>query len=176
MKKIVLLISICLICLIFCSCGEKSTAEPTIPNGELVPVTNDSGKILGYERRYLNDDGKVTRWDIYNADQEYQRYMLYEYNDEGKTVKESSYRADGIGEYYYTYDYYASGVIKEKGYYTQSEGAKRTIYDEKGSEIERYVYDEEDNLTSHTVLVNGTWVNATEPAETQAQTEAEKKE
>lgn len=172
MRKIVLLVSALLICLVLCSCGENESKQaPTIPNGELVPVTNDSGDILAYERRYLDDNGNVTRWDIYNADQEYQRYMLYEYNSNGKLTKESSYRADGIGEYYYTYEYDENGTLREKGYFTQSEGATRTLYDVNGFEVERYVYDKADNLTSHTVKENGKWINVTEPEATEAEAE-----
>ena len=170
MRRLVLLISICLICLVFCSCGESESKAPTIVSGEMTAVTNDSGKILGYECKYLDDEGRVTRWDIYNADQVYQKYLLYEYNDDGKLLKETSYRADGIGEYYYTYEYDENGTLREKGYYTQSDGSNISIFDENGFEVEKYVYDKEDKLTSHTVKVNGVWVAATEPAETEAET------
>ncbi len=159
MRKIALIFSVLIICLAFCSCSEKAPA-----NGEMTAVKDEGGMITGYERKYYNDDGKITRWDIYDADEVYQKYVVYTYDSDGRLTQETTYRADGIGDFYYTYVYDTDGNLTEKGYYTQSKGAVRTLYDKSGNECERYEYDETDQLISHKLLKDGDWIDATEPS------------
>ena len=73
-----------------CSCSGKK------PDGDMTPVKDDSGNITGYERRYHNDNGDITRWDIYDADQVYQSYVLYEYDNHNRLISEITYLANGI--------------------------------------------------------------------------------
>lgn len=145
---------ICLCCLLFLTaCADESTAD-----GAMTPIKDENGSIIGYERKYHNDNGDVTRWDVYDANEEYDHYTLYEYDSEYRIVKETYYRADGIGVYYYAYSYTDDGVIAEMDYSTAKEGSSRTIYDSDGKEKERYTYDNKDEFIKYEEYVNDQWV------------------
>nr|WP_316613675.1 hypothetical protein [uncultured Ruminococcus sp.] len=168
MRKIALLLCVFALCsLLFTGCGKKA-------DGELVPVKDDNGAVTGYERKYHNDNGDVTRWDVYDANQQYDHYVLYEYDSNDRLAKETYYQADGIGVYYYAYSYNSSGKPAEVDYVSAKEGSTRTLYDEDGQKKERMTYDRNDQMTKYEVYQNDTWVESALPteAETTAATEA----
>ena len=77
-KRIITLLSVCLLfSFLLTACGSESVID-----GEMTPVKDDSGNITGYERKYHNDNGDITRWDVYDADEKYDHYILYEYNNQ----------------------------------------------------------------------------------------------
>ena len=152
-----------LLIMLFSLCGCSDNADQSA-EGVLTEVKDGSGNITGYERRYHNDNGDITRLDVYDADEVYEYFVLYEYDDSNRLIQETRYRADGIGEYYYTYEYDDDGNITEKGYFSATDGAELTLYDAEGNETERYIYDNTDTLTKHEVLENGQWVEASEEA------------
>lgn len=158
-----LLVSLCL-----AACGDDDSGDS---NGLYVPVKDSSGNITGYERRYYNDNGDITRWDVYDSNEVYDHYVLYEYDSSNRLIQETTYRADGIGDFYYTYLYNDDDVVIEKGYYTMKDGAQVTLYSDDGTESERYTYDNTDTLTLYEVYENGTWTEA--PIPTESETEAE---
>ena len=169
-RRIITALCLCLMlfCVVsLCACDGNSQSV----DGAMTPVKDSSGNITGYERKYHNDNGDVTRWDIYDANQEYQSFVIYEYDDGNRLTKEAYYRADGIGEYYYSYVYDDDGDLYEKGYFSSTEGATRTLFDKDGKEIERYIYDETDALSKHEVMENGKWTEAPIEEETNAATE-----
>ena len=137
--------------LLLCSCsGEK-------PDGEMTAVKDDSGNITGYERRYHNDNGDITRWDIYDADEVYQSYVLYEYDNNNRLISEITYHANGIGDHGIDYDYDDDGNLTQKLEFSAKGGATRTLYDKDGNKTEIYEYDDTDTLTEHKVYGNGEW-------------------
>ena len=138
--------------LMLCACEEK-TAE----SGVKTEVYDDSGVLTGYERRFVNSDGLLSRLDVYDENDEYDHFVLYEYDDDGRLIQETTYRADGIGDFYYTYSYDDDDNIVEKGYYTAKDGATRTLYNADGDEIEIYHYNEQDELFLHEIYEDGTW-------------------
>ena len=150
-----------------CACGSDEAAE----DGAYVPVKDDSGVITGYERKYHNDNGSVTRWDVYDANEQYDHYTIYEYNSDNQLVKETYYRADGIGVFYYAYSYSEDGVMAEMDYASAKDGSARTIYDENGKEKERYTYDNKDNFVKYEEYIDDQWVEKELP--TEAPTESE---
>ena len=141
-----------------CSCSDGGDTSST-EDGVLSPVKDDAGQIIAYQRIYHNDHGDITRLDKYDADQEYTSFVIYEYDDSYRLIKETTYRADGIGDFYYTYDYYDNGNIREKGYFTATNGAERTVYDEDGIITDVYAYDMTDTLVRHQSMVNGAMVD-----------------
>ena len=167
-RMIALLTAFVLIVSLF-ACGEGNTTSTE--DGALNKITNDSGAPIGYERRYHNDNGDITRLDVYDKDENYDHYILYEYDDNNHLIKETTYRADGIGDYGYEYTYDENGIMTEKLYFTMTKGSERTLYNEKGYAVERYTYDPEDRLIKHELCVNGIWQDA--PVEETAASEAE---
>ena len=169
-KRLIISFCGCLLALLMLSlagCGSQSATE----DGTMLPVKDDSGTITGYERKYHNDNGDITRWDVYDANEQYDHYVLYEYNSENRLAKETYYRADGIGVYYYAYSYTEDGTLAEKDYVSAKEGSTRTIYDNEGKEKERYTYDDRDAFVKYEVFTDHQWVEkelptqATEPTE-----------
>lgn len=164
----------CVLCLLMvfslssCKKGDTQSTE----DGVLIKITDDSGNIISYERRYHNDHGDMSRLDVYDKDEVYDHYIIYEYDDDYHLIKETTYRADGIGDHYYEYTYDDDGNLAEKDYVTMSDGAERIIYNPNGSAKERFVYDANDTLIKHEVCENGIWKAASleEPTE---ETEAE---
>lgn len=149
------LIALCCVLLsalfLLTACGK----EPV--DGDLTPVKDENGTITGYERKYHNDTGGVTRWDVYDADQQYDHYVLYEYDSSDRLTKETYYQADGIGVYYYEYSYDENGKLAEEDYASAKNGSTRTLYN-NGEENIRYTYDEKDELVKYEEYIGGTWV------------------
>lgn len=161
MRKISAILCVCLLCaLILVSCSDKKA------DGEMTPVKDDSGAVTGYERKYHNDNGDITRWDVYDADQKYDHYLLYEYDSNGRLGKETYYTANGIGVYYNAYSYNEEGKLAEKDYASAKEGSTRTLYDNDGNEKERFTYDVEDKLIKYEVFQKDEWVESEIPTET----------
>ncbi len=166
---------IALVCCVFALCALLLTACGKKADGEMAPVRDDNGAVTGYERKYHNENGDVTRWDVYDANQQYDHYILYEYDSNNRLAKETYYQADGIGVYYYAYSYHSSGKPAEKDYVSAKEGSTRTLYDEDGQEKERMTFDQNDTMTKYEVYQNNTWVESdlpTQAAETEAPTTA----
>ena len=168
MRRLAILLCVFALCsLFFTGCNQKT-------DGELTPVKDENGAISGYERKYHNDNGDVTRWDVYDANQQYDHYILYEYDSNDRLAKETYYQANGIGVYYYAYSYNDSGKLAEEDYVSAKEGSTRTLYDADGHEKERMTYDLNDTLIKYEVYQNNTWVESVLPteAETTKATEA----
>lgn len=165
-KKLAVVLSIFLLCaMAFTACTSESSAD-----GEYTAVKDDSGTVTGYERKYHNDNGDITRWDVYTADEEYDHYILYEYDSDNRLGKETYYYANGIGEYYYAYSYDDDGNLAEKDYCTAKDGSERILYQD-GVESQRLTYDYNDVLIKYEEYQNGTWVEADLPTETADETE-----
>ena len=154
-----------------CACGGSGSSTKD-EEGKLNKITTDGGNVIGYDRKYFNDNGDISRLDVYDKDENYDHYILYEYDEQNRLVKETTYRADGIGQHYYTYVYNDKGVMTEKGYYTMMNGATRTLYDDKGYAIERYSYNNDNKLAKHEVIENGVWKDAPLEEPTEASTDA----
>lgn len=144
--------------LVLTACGEKA-------DGEMVPVKDENGAVSGYERKYHNDNGDITRWDVYDANEQYDHYILYEYNSNNRLAKETYYEASGIGVYYYAYSYNDSGKLAEEDFVSAKNGSTRTLYDDDGKEKQRFTYDQKDQLTKYEVYQNDTWVESDLPTE-----------
>ena len=144
-RALLLLTAACLaICLLLCSCSSGS-AEPTY-DGEMTAVTDENGVVTGYERRYHNDAGSVTRLDSYDADKVYQSFVLYEYYDEsGLLYTETLYKANGIAQLRYVYTYNEDGGLVEKAEEHTDGSALVTRFDGNGNETERISYDSDGN-------------------------------
>ena len=149
-------LSICLAVLL-CACS----ADPDVSavNGAMTAVTDDDGKITGYERRYLNGEGYLSRLDQYDADQEYLSFVLYEYYDDGKLYTETYYRADGIAETRTVYTYDDNGKLYEKSYEYPHGNALTERYNTDGEVTEKFYYDEDAQLSEHDVLEDGRWIS-----------------
>lgn len=155
-----LLSALCLILLSVLMLSSCAEADPTAQDGVMTEVKDASGQISGYECRYHNDNGDITRLDVYDAEKVYQSFVIYEYDSKNRLIQESTYSADGLGDFYYTYDYDDDGNLIEKGWYSAKNGASITLYDADGGEYEKYVYDRNDTLTNHYVMQDGQWVEA----------------
>lgn len=163
MRKTVAFLCAVLIALtMLCSCSGKK------PDGDMTPVKDDSGNITGYERRYHNDNGDITRWDIYDADQVYQSYVLYEYDNHNRLISEITYLANGIGDHGIDYDYDDDGNLIQKLEFSAKGGSTRTLYDKAGNMTDVYEYDDTDKLTEHKVYENGSWKSVPIEEETSA--------
>ena len=161
-KRIVLLPIFCLLfSLLLTACGSEASYD-----GAMTPIKDESGTVTGYERKYHNDSGDITRWDVYDADEQYDHYILYEYDSSGRLGKETYYQANGIGVYYYAYSYSDEGTIAEMDYVNAKEGSARTLYDVNGIEQYRYTYDNNDDLVQYEILENDAWVQKELPTET----------
>ena len=167
MRRILFILCVLALCsLLLTACGKKA-------DGELTPVKDENGATAGYERKYHNDNGDVTRWDVYDASEQYDHYVLYEYDSNGRLGKETYYRADGIGVYYNAYSYTEDGVIAEMDYASAKEGSTRTLYDEEGKESKRMTYDINDELVKYEEFADGDWVEKPLPTESTDPTEAD---
>ena len=157
-RRLTAFLSFCLISLfLFTACSKPA-------DGAYVPIKDESGNITGYERKYHNDNGDVTRWDVYDASEQYDHYVLYEYDSNGRLGKETYYLANGIGEYYYAYSYDEEGNLAEKDYCSAKDGSERVLYKD-GVESERLTYDNNDQLIKYEVYQNDTWTEAELPTD-----------
>ena len=77
--------------LLFSACGAPADVD-----GAMTPIKDENGAVTGYERKYHNDNGDVTRWDVYDASEQYDHYVLYEYDSNGRLGKETYYRAVNV--------------------------------------------------------------------------------
>lgn len=165
-KRIIALCCVVLSALfLFCACQKE------VADGDLTPVKDENGTITGYERKYHNDNGGVTRWDVYDAQQQYDHYILYEYDSNDRMAKETYYQADGIGVYYYAYSYDEEGKLAEEDYVSAKNGSTRTLYT-NGEESIRYTYDAGDELVKYEEYVDGTWVEKDMPTLSDETTES----
>ena len=167
MRK-VLISAVCLVLLVFvslsmCACDSSGDQKPT-ENGVLTEIKDDDGNVTGYERRYVNDNGDITRWDVYDENETYQYYVLYEYDDNNRLSAETRYKAEGFAEYRYTYAYDDEGNLIEKAYELPHGEAEVYRYNTDGEEVERLYYGTDEKLTKREVLENGKWV-AYDPTE-----------
>ena len=163
MRKITAILLICVICSLFLTaCGEK-------PDGSMEPIKDESGNITGYERKYHNENGDITRWDVYDANEQYDHYILYEYNSDNLLAKETYYEASGIGVWYYAYSYNESGNYAEVDFVSAKNGSTRTLYDTGGKENERFTYDKNDQLIKYEVYQNDSWEESELPTEAETQ-------
>ena len=152
-----LLLAILLCCvLLFVSCSGDTT--PT-SDGIMTAVTDDKGAVTGYERRYHNADGLLSRLDVYDADKVYLNYSLYEYDDEGRLSTETYYGADGIALSRDVYTYSEDGKLYEKAHETPSGEAKVERYDADGEVVEKLYYDSDGKLYQHDKLTDSGWVS-----------------
>lgn len=162
-RLIAIIVSLLLISAVLCSCNNGSSAETGI--GGLTQLKNDNGDLTGYERRSYNDNGDVTRLDVYDTDQTYLYYILYEYDDDNRLFTETRYKAEGFAESRYVYTYDDNGNLSEKAYELPHGEAEVTRYDKDGNEIERLYYDIDEKLSKREVLENGKWVTYDNPTE-----------
>ncbi|MBQ3284076.1 MAG: hypothetical protein IJH40_00365 [Ruminococcus sp.] len=162
----ILLIVCILSTVLLCACGDQPAVD-----GAMTAVKDENGNITGYERRYHNDNGDITRWDVYDAQEQYLNYTLYEYDSSGNLAKETLYEASGIGIHYYAYSYTDEGVLAEMDYASAKDGSSRTLYDEEGIEKERYTYNNKDRLVKFEEYVFGEWVERDLPTESSETTE-----
>ena len=147
------------------ACGNQQQEDAAEADGVLTPVKDDNGNITGYERKYHNDNGDVTCWDVYDADEQYQSYVLYEYDSENRLTQEIGYQADGLPVYGDSYTYSEDGVLTMKEHVIAKEGTERITYDNDGNEKDRITFDVNNNLVKYEVYQNGTWVEAELPTE-----------
>lgn len=154
-RKLAFILSVSMLCaIVFAACTGETSAD-----GEYTAVKDDSGAVTGYERKYHNDNGDITRWDVYTAQEEYDHYILYEYDSNDRLAKETYYHANGIGEYYYAYSYDEDGNLAEKDYCTAKDGSERVLYQD-GVESQRFTYDYNDDMIKYEEYQNGAWVEA----------------
>lgn len=72
MRKLsVFLLTICILAALLCACGDETPAD-----GVMTPIKDDNGSITGYECKYHNDNGDITRWDVYDAQEQYDHYQI----------------------------------------------------------------------------------------------------
>lgn len=167
MKRLICFaLSVLLIGILLCSCSDKGSTSST-ENGVLTEVKDENGNLTGYERRFTNDNGDITRWDVYDADQTYLYYVLYEYDENTRLQTETKYKAEGFAEYRYVYTYDDEGNLSEIAYELPHGEAEVYRYNADGEEIERLYYDTEEKLIKREALENGKWVthDPTEPTE-----------
>ena len=146
-----------LMTLSLCACDSNGDQKPT-ENGIMTEVRDDNGELTGYERRYTNDNGDITRWDVYDAEQTYLYFVLYEYDENNRLSSETKYKAEGFAVDRYVYTYDDRGNLTEKAYETPHGEAEVYRYDAKGNETERLYYGTDEKLYKREVLENGSWV------------------
>lgn len=166
MKRI-LSITVCLLllCTVLCACGKKAAPAE---DGQLTAVYNDAGALTGYERRYHNDSGLITRLDRYDADQNYLSYVLYAYDDADRLFTETYFSSQGFGQERIVYTYDDNGRLTEKAF-EQSRGEVTVeVYAADGTVIEKRYYDTDERLSYTEKLEDGAWVryDPTEPPAT----------
>lgn len=157
MRRLIALIAAVLIILCMTACDASDKQEAT-EDGVMTEIKDDDGNLTGYERRYHNDNGDITRWDVYDENQTYQYYILYEYDDDGRLSSETRYGAEGFGEYRYVYTYDDDGNLNEKAYEDPHGEATVVYYDTDGNEIERKYFGSDEKLEKREVLEDGKWV------------------
>ena len=124
----------------------------------MIEVKDDNGNLSGYERRYHNDNGDVTRLDVYDENETYLYYVIYEYDDDNRLMSETRYGAEGFAEYRYVYTYDDDGNLTEKAVEHPHGEAEVYHYDTNGNETERLYYGADEKLAKREVLENGRWV------------------
>lgn len=159
MKKLTALLCVVLFLFSLAACSDNGGKEDTksTEDGVLTEIKDDDGNLTGYERRYHNDKGDITRWDVYDANHTYLYYVLYEYDDNDRLFTETRYKAEGFAEYRYVYTYDDDGNLAEKAYEDPHGEATVTRYDADGNEIERLYYDRDEKLSKREVFENGKW-------------------
>jgi len=143
--------------LIFCfaACGSEKS-DPDTVNG-LIAVKDDNGDLTGYERRSYNLNGDISRLDVYDTEQTYLYFILYEYDDNNRLYTETRYKAEGFAEERYVYTYDDNGVLSEKAYETPDGQAQVYRYNTDGEETERLYYGTDEQLSKREVLEDGEW-------------------
>ena len=144
-----------ILCVTVTACSSGNT-KPT-EDGVLTEVRDDGGNLTGYERRYHNDSGDVTRIDVYDAEQVYQSFVVYEYDDEHRLYTETHYQADGIAVSRDVYSYDDSGTLYEIAHESPHGDATVYRYDASGNNVEIDYYDTEGKLERRSILEDGTW-------------------
>lgn len=162
-RLIAIIVSVLLIAAVLCSCGADSSA--TKGDSGMTAVKDDNGDVTGYERRAFNDNGDVTRLDVYDKDQTYLYYILYEYDDDNRLYTETRYKAEGFAESRNVYTYDDDGNLLEKAYELPHGEAEVSRYDKDGNEIERQYYDADGKPVKTERLENGKWVTDDSPTE-----------
>ena len=124
----------------------------------MTAVTDDSGNVTGYERRYHNENGDISRLDRYDINKEYLSFALYEYDDNGRLFSETEYQANGIAESRTVYSYDDDGILSERAYELPNGEATVERYDADGNVVEKLCYDSDEKLFRREVLENGEWI------------------
>lgn len=151
----VILILCVLISVLLCACDGST--EATAADGALTAVVDGEGNVTGYERRFHNSFGGITRLDIYDRDQAYLSFVLYNYDDNHRLYTETYYLANGIAQSRTVYDYYDDGSLFEKAYELPNGEATVECYDRNGNLYEKQYYDRNEQLTHREVLEDGVW-------------------
>ena len=146
MKKQIALSVLVVVCLMAVLCGCSASDAKPAPDGAMTAVYDDGGELTGYERRYHNADGELSRLDSYDKDKAYQSFVLYEYDSDGRLSSETTYAADGIAQYRYCYTYGDNGTLCEKAFEKPNGEAEVERYDEQGGVVEILRYDSDGNL------------------------------
>jgi len=141
---------------VLAACSEETV------NGAMTEVKNDKGVLTGYERRYHNDHGDITRLDVYDTEKEYKSFVLYEYDDEYRLFTETYYKADGIATSRIVYTYDDDGKLYEKAYEYPHGESNVERYDKEGENVEKLYYDTDGKLIKHETLKDGKWVETKE--------------
>ncbi len=142
-------------CMTACSSSDKSQSTE---NGVMVEVKDSNGDAVGYERRSYDDNGNMTRLDVFDTEQTCLYYDLLTYDDSNHMISETRYSGEGFAEYRYVYTYDDEDHLIEKAYELPHGEAEVTRYDSKGNEIERLFYGTDEKLSRREVLENGKWV------------------
>lgn len=159
MRKLLLIFALLSIVICFAACDEKKDESSVSDAGGMVEIKNDDGDLTGYERRSYNDNGDVTRLDVFDKDQNCLYYILYVYDDNNRLYTETRYKGEGFAESRYVYTYDDDGNLAEKAYELPHGEAEVYRYDTDGNEIERLYYGTDEQLTKREVLENGKWIS-----------------
>lgn len=157
-KRIILLALTACLCLSVVLCGCSGDDQPT-GDGLMTAVTDDDGVVTGYERRFHNDNGDITRLDVYDKDKIYQSYVLYAYDDAYRLLSETYYQADGFAMHRYVYTYDDSGKLYEKALEKTNGESIVERYDQQGVVVEKRYYGADEKLVRTETLENGEWVS-----------------
>ena len=157
-RRISLVFALCFAALtVFCACADGSVSDTV--DGAMTALTDSAGNVTGYERRYHNADGQLSRLDMYDSDKTYLNYVLYAYDDYSRLYTETYYRADGIAESRNVYTYGDDGKLSEKAVESPSGEVTVFCYDSSGEVVEKLYYDSNEKLFRHEVLSDGVWQN-----------------
>lgn len=157
MKKGITLIVVLLLLFAMTACDASDQSQAT-ESGIMEEIRDENGDLTGYERRYYNDNGGVTRWDVYDENENYLYYELYEYDENDRLYTQARYSSEGFAQYRYVYTYDDDGNLSEKAYEDPHGSATVTRYDAKGNETERLYYGTDEQLSKREVLDKGKWV------------------